>query len=411
MDGSAALAGDGERPPAYDVPSYPQAPTEQGPDGSNQLDMIREMKRGGESEMEGGEAWFIVSRSWYRRWATACSGMAESKEDDADLSLQDVGPIDNTDILSAEGKLKQPLEVGRDVEILPQPAWDFLLRWSVRCYIDRLLHTLTRFRTRRFGTKQAPIQRQTVGELGSARVEFYPPTFLVLQLLPSSSSSSSNVAIPSFDRTPTTSLSSGAPLKELKEFAADAYQLQRPLRLWRLPQPESSRPDLEGPAYIFAERIQAGGSELIERDGVTDETTLTDALLVDPETRLAVEEQTASGAWIIDAEVMRNIPAVAPIEPPSEPQSDSEGGEKKKHSLFGAGGFFDKLSHHKPQTNTLTAKYKDKSGKDATAKGTPIATPSNSGGMGSMFGALTRSKGPSGSGRQRGLTGLQNLGK
>lgn len=129
MDGSAALAGDGEQLPAYNAPSYPLAPTEQGPDGNNQLDMIKEMKRGGEMEMEAGEAWFIVSRSWYRRWATACSGMAESKDDDAELSLQDVGPIDNTDILSAEGQLKQPLEVGRDVEILPQPAWDFLLRW------------------------------------------------------------------------------------------------------------------------------------------------------------------------------------------------------------------------------------------------------------------------------------------
>lgn len=120
---------DAASPPAYDAPSYPQAAVEAGPDGSNQLEMIKEMKNGGEIEMEAGETWFLVSRSWFRRWATACSGVAESKNDDADLTLTDVGPIDNSDILTAQGKLKQPLELGREVEILPRPAWDFLKRW------------------------------------------------------------------------------------------------------------------------------------------------------------------------------------------------------------------------------------------------------------------------------------------
>ncbi|ORY70656.1 hypothetical protein BCR35DRAFT_334236 [Leucosporidium creatinivorum] len=376
---------DAASPPAYDAPSYPQAATEAGPDGSNQLEMIKEMKRGGEIDMEAGETWFLVSRSWFRRWATACSGVAESKDDDADITLADVGPIDNSDILTVEGKLKQPLELGREVEILPQNAWDFLLRW--------------------YGCKQAPIERTVVGGQGQGQVEFYPPTFLVLQLLPSSSSSESNVTIPSFPHTPTTSLSSGARIKDLKEFAADTYQLQRPLRLWRLPQPEptSSVPDLEGPAYIFAERIKAGGSELIEQNGVDDESTLIDALLVDPETRLAVEEQTASGTWVIDAEAIKNLPALVPTETTSEPPAEGHG-EKKKGGLF-SGGFFDKMTHHK-SANTLQPKYKNKDGSTST-KGTPIATPSNNSGL---FGALTRSKGMGGSGRQRGLTGLQNLG-
>lgn len=255
----------------------------------------------------------------------------------------------------------------------------------------------------RYGTKQAPIERTVVGTPGEARVEFYPPTFLVLQLLPSSSSSESNVTIPSFPDTPTTALSSGAQLKELKEFAADTYQLQRPLRLWRLPQPEptSSVPDLEGPAYIFAERIQAGGSELIEQNGVNDDSTLTDALLTDPETRLAVEEQAASGSWIIDAESIKDLPALATTESTSEPPVESQAEHKK--GMFSGHKFFDKFAHGHKSHNVLQPKNKD-----GSAKATPIAVPSNGSGL---FGALTRSKGMGGSGRQRGLTGLQNLGK
>lgn len=227
----------------------------------------------------------------------------------------------------------------------------------------------------------------------------------MLQLLPSSSSSESNVTIPSFPDTPTIALSSGAQLKELKEFAADTYQLQRPLRLWRLPQPEptSSVPDLEGPAYVFAERIQAGGSELIEQHGVNDDSTLTDALLTDPETRLAVEEQTASGSWIIDAEAVKNLPALATTETTSEPPAESQGEHKKGGSLFGAHKWIDKFAHGHKSHNVLQPKNKD-----GSAKATPTAVPSNGSGL---FGALTRSKGTGGSGRQRGLTGLQNLGK
>lgn len=129
MDAATTPSGglDEDALPAYDDGS--QAPEGSGPDGQNQLDMIKEMKRGNEIQMEQGDEWFLASRTWYRRWATACSGVSESKDDDDSITLDDVGRIDNSDILTAEGKLKQPLEVGRDVEILPAPAWDFLVRW------------------------------------------------------------------------------------------------------------------------------------------------------------------------------------------------------------------------------------------------------------------------------------------
>lgn len=266
----------------------------------------------------------------------------------------------------------------------------------------------------RYGVKQAPIERIAVGPPGQERVEFYPPVFHLLQLLPSSSTSTSNVAVPLFDKTPSSTLSSGAPLKELKEFAADAFSLTRPIRFWRLPESNSPSPDLEGPAYIFSERVKAGGSELIEREGVTDESTLSEALLADPETRLAVEEQDKLGNWIIDADALQNMPALVSRGPTPEPPSDTEGGSERKkhhhgHTLFGMNKFIDKLTHHSSHTNHLAPKYKSKDGAAAPAKATPIAVPSNTAGANSLLGLATRSKGFGG--RQRGLTGLQNLGK
>lgn len=107
---------------------YPVAPSGSPPDGAAQLDIISNLKTDATSEMQQGEDWYIISRGWFRRWQTACSGVAESKDDDPDVSLADVGPIDNSSIL-VEGQLKQPVEVGVDVELLPHNAWDFLVAW------------------------------------------------------------------------------------------------------------------------------------------------------------------------------------------------------------------------------------------------------------------------------------------
>jgi ubiquitin carboxyl-terminal hydrolase 4/11/15 len=107
---------------------YPLDPTGTGPDGPAQLEIILNMKNDATSEMQPGEDWYIVSRTWFRRWQTACSGVADSKDDDSDVTLAEVGPIDNTAIL-VEGQLKQPVEVGVDVELLPRNAWDYLVTW------------------------------------------------------------------------------------------------------------------------------------------------------------------------------------------------------------------------------------------------------------------------------------------
>lgn len=127
-DGDAAMSPAASEDEDTVGTTYPVAATRDGPDGAAQLEIINGMKQDATTDMAQGQSWFLVSRSWLRRWQTACSGVAESKEDDTPIALDQVGPVDNRDIL-VDGELKQPVEVGRDVEILPQSAWDYLVQW------------------------------------------------------------------------------------------------------------------------------------------------------------------------------------------------------------------------------------------------------------------------------------------
>lgn len=81
--------------------------------------------------MQVGQTWHVVSRKWFRRWQKACSG-EEDKE--GTIEEKDVGPVNNADILDADGNLGQCTE-GVDVEFLPQEAWDLLVQWYVICSV------------------------------------------------------------------------------------------------------------------------------------------------------------------------------------------------------------------------------------------------------------------------------------
>lgn len=126
-------------PPAYDepAPSSPSPllalpPTASNlPEGFSQTTAVFEVKRSALMEWESGDVWYLIARSWYRRWQTAASGVLDSKDDDdLTLDLTEVGPIDNSSLLESDGTtLKKPLEDGRDVEVLPRQAWEMLVSW------------------------------------------------------------------------------------------------------------------------------------------------------------------------------------------------------------------------------------------------------------------------------------------
>lgn len=109
--------------------SYPSvAPTRDRPDPSNQLELIKELKQE-YSELSKDDKWYLVARNWYRRWETACSGIAESKEDDLGVEVDEVGPIDNRGLADESGNLKKGLVEGSQLVLLPAPVWDYLSGW------------------------------------------------------------------------------------------------------------------------------------------------------------------------------------------------------------------------------------------------------------------------------------------
>lgn len=147
---------------------------------------------------------------------------------------------------------------------------------------------------------------------GSETIEFYPPLFRLFLLLPATSSSTTtNISVPSLDSAPTVQLSSSATVRELFDQIKEAFSLTRDVRLWRLPPAGDELSALEGPAYVFADKLRESGVELLELDKLGADSTLADALLADEETRLAVEGQDGAMHWIVDAEEVLAVLAQA----------------------------------------------------------------------------------------------------
>lgn len=73
-----------------------------------------------------GEKWYLVSRAWYRRWHKAVSGVADKE---GPVNESDLGPVDNSPLVNAQGNLIVSPGAGIDVEYLPQDAWNLLVSW------------------------------------------------------------------------------------------------------------------------------------------------------------------------------------------------------------------------------------------------------------------------------------------
>ncbi|KAL8276325.1 hypothetical protein RQP46_011291 [Phenoliferia psychrophenolica] len=370
---------------ADDDDSAPDSPRPQPyhnvPDGPGQIAFVNEERN---STQVAGESSFLVSRAWFRRWSSAASGQADAKSDDPGLTLEDVGPIDNSLIADQDGQLRRepPVVAGVDVELLPNVAWRCLVDW--------------------YGVKGPTFERAVVGPIGQERVEFYPPTFVFSRLLPSSSSTPHPIPT---DPTaaPRISASTGSTVVALRELAVAAFSLpsNRQARLWRLPSPAPStvitgfEPDLP---FVFDDALKSDDAQLIAPDD--SQATLSEALLDEPLVYLALEQVDALGNWVVDAEALAAAKTLASTPPPTAPPA-----VEPKKGLF-AGGTF---SMFESKGNALVPRYAGKNGKEKAA--TPIAVPNN--GQNSILagitGVLTRGKsGPKGG--QRGLTGLGNLG-
>lgn len=75
-----------------------------------------------------GQTYYVLSRSWYRRFETVCSGVG--LKEDIELEEKDIGPVDNADITDGTN-LKMHVVEGENVVILPKEGWNLLKEWSV----------------------------------------------------------------------------------------------------------------------------------------------------------------------------------------------------------------------------------------------------------------------------------------
>ncbi|BGP25693.1 ubiquitin carboxyl-terminal hydrolase [Rhodotorula toruloides] len=378
----------GDLPPAYvegddeELPTFQALHEYHGIAPDMQLEFINEARK---KRLEEGDSWFIVPRAWFRRWQSACSGVQESKDDDASLTPEQVGPIDTTVLYDEKGDLRKPLTLGVDVEVVPGEAWGYLTSW--------------------YGLVGTSFERDVVAPAGpgSETIEFYPPVFYLYLLVSTSSPPNASVSLPSLPNPPTVSYASSGVFSTLVADAAVAFELQRPVRLWRLPPVNDELSAHEGAAYVFTDKLRETGVELLDANQIDDDTTLQDALLTDDETHLAVEQQNEDGTWMVDAEaVMTALAAAETDAPPSEsapplPADDKVAAKKSGMGLF-SGGWSSGL--HKPKTAGSSAGKQKEKDKPKSGNGGGI--------LGAAMGALTRSK--STKQGQRGLVGLQNLG-
>lgn len=117
---------------AASPPAYEAATTDDGQGATpSPADQLVEIAQLALEPLVVGAVWFLVSKAWYSRWETACTGLAASKEADRALDVEAVGAVNNTSIATADGDLRKPLLEGQDVVVLPRAAWDLLVAWSV----------------------------------------------------------------------------------------------------------------------------------------------------------------------------------------------------------------------------------------------------------------------------------------
>jgi ubiquitin carboxyl-terminal hydrolase 4/11/15 len=117
-----------------DILSYPPSP---GPDDQPQLrgPMWQDVPAAQKTltvqnllktHMEAGETWFLVSSRWMKRWRKAVEG---TQDKEGPVEEQDLGPIDNSDLLDESGNLVSPLLEDEHVQFVPQALWEMFVAW------------------------------------------------------------------------------------------------------------------------------------------------------------------------------------------------------------------------------------------------------------------------------------------
>ena len=303
-------------------------------------DQIKKVMELANEPMKEGQIGYIISRKWLSRVQSRGSdALGKGKSNKAALE-GDVGPVDNTgidlvidptlgDLKDEAGEqfvpLKPTLQLGEDIEILPEEAWELVIKWydlsKGSPIITRYCHNTS-----------------TSDTAANFQYELYPPLFTILKL-PDSSAGMTQQAMKDKQRLPVKILASRHEgfqkfLKRVKTKVG--INVKTKVRVWRIlgslgvkgqagmltpaqsrstsPAPNATLPLDPGTSLVldvnsFASLQQGSQRELVEaKDETMNEKYNGHSNLgfvgFNQDEIIVLEEQTggpAGGEWVSDA--------------------------------------------------------------------------------------------------------------
>jgi len=76
--------------------------------------------------MKDGDIWYLISLSWHEKWKAACDPTSKTQGREADEQL---GPVDNSDIIDPDGELIPALSDNNRVTSVPQRVMELFTEW------------------------------------------------------------------------------------------------------------------------------------------------------------------------------------------------------------------------------------------------------------------------------------------
>ncbi|KLO12706.1 cysteine proteinase [Schizopora paradoxa] len=354
------------------VPVEGATPNVVNPDApEDRYKLITQLKK---SQMTDGAEWYIVSRSWYRRWEKACTGEVDKEGEVLESQL---GPIDNSSLVESSGfGRRASFTEGVDVEFVPKVAWDRFVGW--------------------YGEPSHTLMRKVIlrGMLKEPVLELHPPSLQIMELIPSDATTLEKESIKKI------TLSEADTLETMCRKAVFALEIDvsEQYRIWKV-----DGLDLDGTKYPSGKLLAEGGAlmPLSSDNG----KTLTEARIQSEDS--FVVELAFDGKWIVDAERVPNNPDIITGNTLSYPDTRST----EPRPLFEPGTDF--ISKMQSSMSGGANKAKDSAQgmmnglfDAAVSKGLVFAP-----GVSSKFGGTGKTKAEKGSTAiQPGLLGLSNMG-
>ncbi|KDQ61690.1 hypothetical protein JAAARDRAFT_123860 [Jaapia argillacea MUCL 33604] len=236
---------------------------------SQRLDFVEAAK----TPMSAGQTWFVISRSWYRRWYRACTG---EQDKEGTVDEKDIGPVDNTELVDKKGRLTTSVIEGVNAEFVPQATWDAFVAW--------------------YGPPKFPLPRQVIlrGYHKEPYLELHPLHLRVLLIIEGHLDSEQVYA----DSEPTyITISESATVialrQELAKSVATGHRISHPFRTWRWVDGSPAGDEDDG-SIMTVDEFDSHQMQLLE----PSEITAAEALVQSGDVFLV--EFREEGEWLID---------------------------------------------------------------------------------------------------------------